>query len=139
MEMKFFRIFAFATFATFMLTLSTRTVAEEKCFSGNQETGELAFSGAVEGTGFTGRFGEFSVRYCMAESGPVDGRIHVQVGLSSADTENRERDETLKGEAFFAVEQYPDATWDSGSITAQAAGYLAQGELELKSIRSASA
>lgn len=132
MEMKSTRPIVFAAL---VMSVSICVAAEEKCFGGNQETGELAFSGAVEGTGFTGRFGEFSVDYCMPESGPADGRIEVRVQLASADTDNRERDETLKGESFFAVEQYPEATWRNLSISAEAGGFVARGELELKGIR----
>lgn len=122
-----------------MLATASGATAEENCFRGDQDTGELVFSGAVEETGFTGRFGQFSVEYCMPDGRPTDGRIDVRVRLSSADTENPERDETLKGEAFFAVEQYPEASWKSRSISAGADGYLADGELELKGIRAAQA
>ncbi|HMB37975.1 MAG TPA: YceI family protein [Wenzhouxiangellaceae bacterium] len=125
----------FTPVAIVMLAASSSIAAEQTCFVGSHETGELAFSGAVEGTGFTGRFGEFSVKYCMPESGPADGRIDVQVNLSSADTENRERDETLKGEEFFAVGQYPEAVWTSHSISADADEYVADGDLELKGIK----
>ena len=121
------------------LAASLDVAAEQKCFDGSHQTGELSFSGAVEGTGFTGRFGEFSVKYCMPESGPADGRINVRVQLSSADTENRERDETLKGEAFFAVEQYPEAAWISRSIASEGQEYIADGELDLKGIKAAQA
>lgn len=118
-----------------MLSATSGAVAEETCFRGSQDTGELTFSGAVEGTGFTGRFGQFSVEYCMPEGAPADGRIDVRVQLSSADTENRERDETLKGEAFFAVGQYPEASWESRSISAEGEAYVADGELALKGVR----
>lgn len=122
-----------------MLGLSISAPASEKCFAGSQETGALEFYGAVEGAGFTGRFDEFMVEYCMPESSPVDGRIGVRVQLASADTENRERDETLKGEAFFAVDRYPQATWASRSISADDGGYVAEGELDLKGVRAAQA
>ena len=125
----------FKGIAILMLTASTDIVAEQQCFQGSHETGELTFAGAVEGSGFTGRFGEFSVEYCMPGSGPADGRIEVRVELSSADTENRERDETLKGESFFAVEQYPRAVWKSRSISREGGGYAAEGQLDLKGIQ----
>lgn len=117
------------------LAASSGVAAEAKCFSGDQDTGELRFSGAVEGTDFTGRFGAFSVRYCIPDSGPADGQIDVRVQLSSADTENRERDETLKGEEFFAVEKYPDASWTSLTISEEAGRYAGVGELVLKGIK----
>jgi len=135
MEVKNTRTVVLAALAMLVLSASTRVAAEEKCFGGNEATGELTFSGAVEGTGFTGRFEEFVVDYCLPESGPADGGVEVRVQLASADTDNRERDETLMGESFFAVEQYPEATWTSLSISAEAGGYIARGELDLKGIR----
>lgn len=134
MEMKSSMNAGFTSLVALLLALSGGVAAMQECFRGGAETGELTFSGAVEGTGFIGRFGEFSVDYCMPESGPADGRIEVRVQLSSADTENRERDETLKGKAFFAVEQYPEAVWTSRSISPRADGYVAEGQLELKGI-----
>lgn len=104
------------------------------CYAGGHESGTLEFSGAVEGSGFTGSFGEFSVTYCMADGDPAAGEIEVQVELASADTNNRERDQALKGEEFFAVEQYPRSSWRSLSIERDGDGYTADGELELKGV-----
>jgi len=137
--MRIFPIPGASAAAALLLAATCGVAAEEKCFRGSQDTGELVFSGAVEETSFTGRFEQFAVEYCMPDGGPTDGRIAVRVQLSSADTENPERDETLKGEAFFAVEQYPEASWESRSISAEGGAYVADGELELKGIRAAQA
>lgn len=139
MEMRMLPTVGASVLAVLMLAAVSGAAAEEGCFRGSQDTGELVFSGAVEETGFTGRFGQFSVEYCMPDGGPTDGRIEVRVQLSSADTDNPERDETLKGEAFFAVEQYPEASWKSRSISAEREAYVADGELDLKGVRASQA
>lgn len=108
--------------------------ADETCFSGGHDSGFLEFSGAVEGTGFTGRFGEFSVEYCVPEAGPESGGIRVEVRLESADTDNRDRDQTLMGSEFFAVDEHPRARWRSRRIEGADDGYRASGELTLKGI-----
>jgi polyisoprenoid-binding protein YceI len=108
--------------------------AETTCYTGGADSGELTFQGAVEGTGFTGRFGAFDVQYCMPPGEPAAGRIRVGVQLASADTDNDDRDQTLKGPEFFAVEQHPRAEWSSGSIAADGGGYRAAGDLTLKGI-----
>lgn len=113
--------------------------AAETCFTGNQENGKLEFSGAVEGSGFTGTFGRFSVTYCMPGDKPAEGSIEVQVEPASADTGNGDRDEALKGEEFFAVEQHPRAEWTSSAIACDGDGYVAEGELALKGIRAGQA
>jgi polyisoprenoid-binding protein YceI len=109
-------------------------VVAETCFVGGDGSGTLEFRGAVEGTGFTGSFGDFDVRYCMPEGQPADGSIDVTVALASADSNNRDRDEALLGPEFFAVEQFPESTWTSTSIRADGEGYVADGELALRDI-----
>ncbi|MCA1780084.1 MAG: YceI family protein [Xanthomonadaceae bacterium] len=113
------------------------------CFKGDQDSGELRFSGAVEGSGFTGRFGSFEVHYCMPGGQPDNGDIRVTVDLSSADSDNRDRDQTLLDEEFFAVGQYPVAVWTSCRIEPagdpqgsqqDGAEFIAQGRLELKGV-----
>ncbi|MDT8450224.1 MAG: YceI family protein [Wenzhouxiangellaceae bacterium] len=111
--------------------------AEAACYAGGDGTGTLEFAGAVEGRGFTGRFGEFDVRYCMPEGEPESGRIEVTVALASADSDNRDRDTTLKGEEFFDVVSFPESTWRSTEIVRDGEGYRAEGELTLKGITAA--
>lgn len=115
---------------------SSLAAAEERCYAGDASSGTLEFMGAVEGTGFTGRFGEFSVEFCIPGDAPVDGRIETRVSLGSADTGNGDRDEALVGEEFFHVDQYPESVWTSRKIRAAGSGdgYIADGELRLKGI-----
>ena len=115
---------------------SSLAAAEERCFAGDASSGTLEFMGAVEGTGFTGRFGEFSVEFCMPDGAPVDGRIVTRVALGSAETGNADRDEALVGEEFFHVDEYPESVWTSREIRTVESGdgYAAKGELRLKGI-----
>lgn len=133
MEMKF--AIAAALVAASFLATAGGARAEEECFSGGHDSGTLEFSGAVDGSGFTGSFGEFTVSYCLADGDPAAGEIEVQVELASADTDNRERDQALKGEEFFAVDEYPRASWNSQAIARDGDEYLAEGELALKGVR----
>ncbi|MGK7295985.1 MAG: YceI family protein [Candidatus Wenzhouxiangella sp. M2_3B_020] len=113
---------------------SLPAAADEACFSGGGDSGFLEFSGAVEGTGFTGRFADFSVEYCFPGSEPAAGGIRVEVVLESADTDNRDRDQTLMGPEFFAVDEYPRARWRSTRVERADDGYRGRGELTLKGI-----
>ena len=61
MEMRMLPTVGASVLAVLMLAAVSGAAAEVKCFRGSQDTGELVFSGAVEETGFTGRFGQFSV------------------------------------------------------------------------------
>ena len=133
MEMKI--TLAAALFTAVLAATVAGADTAENCYTGGQETGVLEFSGAVEGSSFNGGFGEFSVTYCMADGDPAGGQIDVEVELATADTDNRDRDQTLKGEEFFAVDEYPRATWRSLTIERDGDGYVGDGELELKGIR----
>ena len=135
MEMK--TVIAAALVATSFSASAAGAEISDGCYTGGHETGVLEFSGAVEGSGFTGSFGEFAVTYCMGDAEPADGKIEVSVELATADTDNRERDQTLKDEEFFAVEQYPRATWNSLAMERDGGEYIADGELKLKGVRKA--
>lgn len=116
------------------LAFGSASALAETCYSGGNTDGTLEFHGAVEGSGFTGSFGEFDVRYCMDEGDPASGRIEVRVALASADSNNRDRDEALLGEEFFDVDRFGHSTWTSTSIEADGEGYRADGELTLRDI-----
>lgn len=116
------------------LTLGSASALAEVCYSGGNSDGTLEFRGSVEGSGFTGSFGEFDVRYCMEAGQPVSGRIEVRVALASADSNNRDRDEALLGEEFFDVARFDHSTWTSTSIEADGDGYRAEGELTLRDV-----
>jgi len=118
-----------------LLLLAWSSDAESSCFVGGSGGGTLEFSGAVEDTEFTGSFGDFNVEYCLGEDGsPETGRISVSVALASADSDNADRDETLKGPEFFAVAAHPEARWKSVAIEAEGDAWSADGELTLKAI-----
>lgn len=117
-----------------LLLIAGSTASAQTCYVGGADSGGLEFRGAVDGTGFTGTFGDFEVRYCMTEEQPTDGSIDVTVALASADSNNRDRDEALLGPEFFAIEQFPESTWTSTAIRANGDGYEADGELTLRDI-----
>lgn len=123
--------------ALWLLLAAAMPAAEDgnlQCYTGDADSGELTFSGAVEDTAFTGRFGDFSVRYCLAGEKAQGHRIRVRVDLASADSDNRDRDETLKGPEFFHVERHPTAVWESTAVRRDGDGYAAEGSLTLKGI-----
>ena len=110
---------------------------EVQCHTANQDTGVLAFNGVTEGRGFDGKFEDFSVRMCLEGVDLTTASIEVAVETASADTNSRDRDQTLKGEEFFWVSQFPQAQWSSQSITATGGDFSheAQGILVIKDIR----
>jgi polyisoprenoid-binding protein YceI len=107
--------------------------ASSECWTGGQEAGELRFAGAVEGESFFGQFERFSVEVCRPMGADwTASEWTVQVETASADTRNRDRDETLHGPEFFAVDEFPTARWHSTRVIEQGPGLAVEGELALR-------
>ncbi|RFF29632.1 YceI family protein [Wenzhouxiangella sediminis] len=104
------------------------------CFRADQENGRIEFTGVAEGSRFSGEFGEFTVSICMDGRDLATAGIEVVIQTASADTGNEDRDSELLGENFFHVEEYPEATWESGEIRADGEAFVAEGKLELRGI-----
>lgn len=116
--------------------MSSVAVADTQCYRADQDSGVLAFDGVTEGRGFDGEFENFSVRVCLIDQDLSTATIEVVVETGSADTNSRDRDQTLKGEEFFWVNQFPQAQWSSQAIVPSSGefSHLAQGTLKLKDI-----
>lgn len=95
----------------------------------------LQFTASAQGEAFTGSFASFSARIVFDPGQPELARFDVRIELASADTGNSERDETLRGDDFFAVARAPQATWRATGATALGDGrYRADGKLTLRGV-----
>ncbi len=113
-------------------------LAQAACWQGDENSGELRFSGRIEGESFYGSFGEFEVRVCRPEgSGWSESQWAVRVMTASADTRNRDRDDTLHGRYFFAVDEFPAANWTSARVVEQSDGLEIEGNLDLRGFTAA--
>ena len=123
--------------STAAMLASAALLAGESCYTADQESGELRFSGVAEGTPFRGKFGGFSVRLCLSGEDLTTADIEVTVQTGSADVGNRDGNQALKDDEFFAVDQFPEARWVSTEIARDGDDYLAEGSLSIKSLESA--
>lgn len=64
----------------------------------------------------SGRFKEFDVTMSHAREDFTDAVIQGTIKTASIETDNERRDNHLKSDDFFNVEQYPDMTFKSSSI-----------------------
>jgi len=62
-----------------------------------------------------GRFNHFDGGFTYDPLDPTASKVKVTVDVSSVDTNNPERDKHLRGEKFFEVKKYPEATFVSTS------------------------
>lgn len=73
-----------------------------------------------------GRFNEFSGTFSYDEANPAANRAEITIDVASIDTNHAERDKHLRGDDFFDVARYPQATFRS---TAYRAGDEGKGVL----------
>jgi polyisoprenoid-binding protein YceI len=97
-----------------------------------KETSAVSFVGVQQGTKFTGRFQDFTAAINFDPSEPDSGSIVGVVMTASVKTRDHDRDATLLDGDWFDSNTYPEATFESQSISKTADGYEASGELSLK-------
>lgn len=107
-----------------------------------------AYTGAWEIDG-SHTYVDFEIRHILANSkggfNTVTGNIEIAEDLNASSinviidaasvaTRNEKRDEHLRGEDFFLVEQYPEITFVSSSIVKNEDGYVATGDLTIRGV-----
>ncbi len=99
------------------------------------EESALRFEASWEGTALPGRFDTFDVRLVTGADELTDSQLTVTVDLAGADMEDPDINEAIAGDEWFAVSEYPRATYVSDAIVKTAPGeYRASGQLELKGV-----
>ena len=77
-----------------------------------------------------GHFSDFSAQVVVDGENP---KATATIKTASIDTANSDRDEHVRGEDFFAVEQYPEMTFESTSFNIDEAGNgTVEGDLTIK-------
>lgn len=101
-----------------------------------QASSSLGFRSAYEGETFEGRFQKFDAVIAFDPARLDIARFEITIALASADTHNPQRDETLRGEAFFdAAGKQPQATYSASKFRALGGDrYVAEGTLALRGI-----
>jgi len=69
-----------------------------------------------------GRFNTFSGNFSFDDKNPGASTVKVDIATASVDTNYGERDKHLKGPDLLDVEQFPTATFESTSVTANGDG-----------------
>ena len=83
----------------------------------------------VTGT-FTGMKGE--IRF--DETDLANSSFNVSIEAASVNTENKERNDHLRNEDFFHVEEYPVISFESSSIQRTSSGFLTSGMLSMHGV-----
>jgi polyisoprenoid-binding protein YceI len=81
-----------------------------------------------------GHFAHFTVSLDFSAENLAASRLDVVVEMSSVDTGDQERDDTVRGADLFAVAKFPQAHFVASQITKTAAGYEAVGKLTIRGV-----
>jgi polyisoprenoid-binding protein YceI len=81
-----------------------------------------------------GKFTKYTVSLDFSADSLATSKLDVVVEMTSLDTGDKERDETLKSADLFSVAKFPQSRFTSTQITKTASGYDAVGKLTIRGI-----
>jgi len=82
-----------------------------------------------------GRFNKFDGNFNYDENNPQASQVAINIDMASVDSNHAERDKHLRGDDFFEVNKYPQATFISTSYTDKGNGKaILKGDLTLHGI-----
>ena len=100
-----------------------------------QLRGGLSFVGKYQGETFVGLFPGFSTKMRFDPANLAAATLDVSIPLATADSDNSERDSTLKGADFFNVARFASARYTATGFTRLEDGrYRTDGSLQLRGI-----
>jgi polyisoprenoid-binding protein YceI len=95
---------------------------------------QLEFSGLQAGASFKGVFKKFSVTAQFDPAQLDASRLDVQIDVNSLDSQDGDRDKTMRSAEFFDVAKNPSAHYVTRGISKTAKGYAAVGTLTLRGV-----
>ena len=94
----------------------------------------LEFTFVQAGAQNKGKFTRFAVTLDFAPDNLEASRLEVTVEVSSLDTGDKERDDTLRGPDLFDLAKFPQARFSATRINKTASGYEAVGKLTIRGV-----
>ena len=94
----------------------------------------LEFAFVQAGAQNKGRFPKFTLNFAFADEALADSKLDVTIDVAALNTEDQERDDTLRDTDLFDVKKYPQARFTATQITKSGAGYEAAGTLLLRGV-----
>jgi polyisoprenoid-binding protein YceI len=126
------RSFALGLVAAAVLALpaSAATWVVDKAHS------KLGFRGTVEDQPFDGQFRRWDAQISFDPKSPATSKAVVTIDTGSAFTNDKDRDESLPGDEWFAVKAFPRATFTTTKFVDLGGGkWQAVGDLVIKGVK----
>lgn len=117
-----------------ILTALVSTGAQAASYVADPAAGKVEFIGVQAGAEFTGSFHKYTAAIDFDPNAPATAHFDVQIDLASADTKDKDRDQTIRGSDVFDVAHFPSAHYVTKSITKTPTGYTATGSLTLRGV-----
>jgi polyisoprenoid-binding protein YceI len=117
-----------------MACSSLAAAATPAGYSADPTQSRLEFAGMQAGAEFKGVFHKFSAAVDFSPDALAAAHIDVSVEMSSADSQDKDRDTTMRGADIFDVAHWPTAHYVTRSFAKTATGYSAQGALTLRGV-----
>ncbi len=94
----------------------------------------LQFSGTQAGAAFKAQFRKFTATIEFAPDALAAAHFDVVVDTASVDSQDADRDKTIRSPDMFDVAHFPTAHYVTRSFTRTASGYTATGTLSLRGV-----
>ena len=94
----------------------------------------LEFVGVQAGAEFTGGFHKYTATIDFAPDALPTTHFDVQIDLSSVDSKDKDRDQTIRGSDIFDVAHFPTAHYVTKTVTKTGTGFSATGSLTLRGV-----
>ena len=105
-----------------LVLFTTQVFAADFVF--DQTASQLTFTGSYDGEPIEGKFEKFSGTLKVDFTQPKDAAFDVTIAVASLNTDYQDRDDTLRGEAWFDSAKFPSARFVSSGACSMAATAL---------------
>jgi len=103
-------------------------------YAADVAAGRLDFIGVQAGAEFKGTFRKYTAAVDFAPDALNNAHFDVVIDLNSLDTQDKDRDQTMRGPDIFDVAHFPTARYVTRTFTKTAKGYATIGALTLHGV-----
>jgi len=116
------------------LSSSNAYAGDASAYTADPHQSKLVFYGVQAGAEFKGEFHQFTATVQLSPDALASAAIDVQISMNSLDSQDKDRDQTMRSADIFDVAHFPTAHYVTRSIAKTTTGYSAQGSLTLRGV-----
>jgi polyisoprenoid-binding protein YceI len=114
---------------------ATPTLAAAPAWTVNKAASSVRFSSAFNGAAFTGAFGRWDAQIRFDPKQLAASSVTATIDVASAATGDKDRDQGLPSDDFFAAAKFPRATFAANTFKDLGGGrYQAIGQLTIRGV-----